>query len=139
MVNKALLIIICFHVIALIFKIMGLPANNYDILLNIIIESAYILLLMNLLLNTSMMFDLLQGEYLNALNLVGVGEELDRFLSVEQIFVTEENICKYDKINLKKAILADLREPIDVALLPGLQPILTYNLIYEVMSGVGLE
>ena len=73
------------------------------------------------------------------MNLVGVGEELDRFLSVEQIFVTEENICKYDTINLKKAILADLREPIDVALLPGLQPILTYNLIYEVMSGVGLE
>jgi hypothetical protein len=43
---------------------------------------------MNLLLNTTLMSDLLRGEYLNALNLVGIGEELDRFLSVEQIFVT---------------------------------------------------
>lgn len=58
---------------------------------------------------------------------------------MQQIFITEQNITKYDKINLRKAILADLHEPIDITLLPGLQPTLTYNLICEVMSGVGLS
>lgn len=61
MVNIALLIIICLHAIALIFKIMGAPSNSYNILLDIIIQTAYILLVLNLLLNTTLMFDLLQG------------------------------------------------------------------------------
>ena len=132
------LAIIFFHVLALVFKVLGLPAKAYPELLSAMVECAHVLLVFSLLLDTALLLDLLQGEYLNAVSLVGVGEELDRFLSVEQLFITEENVCKYDRFTLRKVVLVDINDPVDAKLLPALHPPATYSVLHEIVGGVGL-
>ena len=85
-----------------------------------IIDQLYTIIAASFLLDANILIDLLKGEYINVLNLVQRVEELDKLLSVEQIIITDENICKYDEIKPKKIVLCDIYEPVDIKLLPAM-------------------
>lgn len=88
------------------------------------------------LLDASVLADLLKGEYLGVMALVGRGNELDRLLAVEQVLITDENICKYDQIIPKKVMLSDIHDPVELRLLPAMQDAVNYHILYEIMGGV---
>lgn len=134
-----IIFVLIFHVLAFIFKIKGLPPNHLLPLAQTILQTCQTLLCIFLFVDSSLIKDVLRGAYLKVANLLGNRKEIDNLLAVEQIFLTEESVCKYDKIVLKKVALADVRQPIDINLLPALKPEQIYSLLYEIIAGVGLD
>ena len=51
-----------------------------------------------LLMDSSLLKYLLRGSYLQVAGMLGARQNIDRFLAVEQVFLTEESICKYDSV-----------------------------------------
>jgi hypothetical protein len=123
----------------MVFKVLGLPPEHYEDLLHHIVDALHILIVISFLLDTNTLIELLKGEYLSALTVVSRGSELDRLLSVEQILISDENICKYDEINPKKIFLCDMHEPVEIKLLPAMQDTINYSILYEIMGGVELD
>lgn len=123
----------------MIFKVLGLPSGHYEALMRCILDGLHTIVVGSFLLDAHMLADLLKGEYLGTISFVGLGSELDRLLAVEQILITDENICKYDQIVPKKIMLSDMHEPQDVNMLPAMPETVNYYIFYEIMGGVELE
>lgn len=118
---------------------MGLPKGNFVPFASTVIENLQAMVCLSLLCDVGLIKCLLRGSYLQVAGLLGIRQNIDRFLAVEQLFVNEESICKYDSIVPKKIVLLDLPEPIDINLLPALKPEKAYALLYEILAGVGFE
>lgn len=52
----------------MVFKVLGLPAHSYEPLMDHIIDSIHVLVAYSFLLDTSLLSDLLRGEYLNTIS-----------------------------------------------------------------------
>lgn len=95
-----------------------------------LIENLQAMVCFSLLLDSNLLKHLLRGSYLQVAGMLGPNQNIDHFLAVEQLFLNEESICKYDLILPKKVVLVAMSEPIDIKLLPALKPQKTYSLIY---------
>lgn len=92
-----------------------------------------------LLIDPLLLKSLLTSSYFQVAGMLGIRQNVDRFLAVEQIFLNEESICKYDSLVPRKMVLLDISEAVDIHLLPSLKPEKSYSLIYEILAGVGLS
>jgi hypothetical protein len=64
---------------------------------------------------------------------------LARLLSIKQILITEDNIYKYDKVNIKKFVLFDNFEPIDYNLLPALHNHPNANILTHLLQSLAIN
>jgi Cu/Ag efflux pump CusA len=115
-------VVVCFHILALIFKIKGLPMGLFAPLATTILESLHPIMALTLLTDPLLLRSLLTASYLQVAGMLGTRQNVDRFLAVEQLFLNEESICKYDSLVPRKVVLIDLPEPVDIRLLPALKP-----------------
>ena len=102
------------------FKSRGIPHDSLPDLIVMYLQTAMVLIVFSLLPDHHLLESLMRGEYLKAKGLIGVGVELEGMLSVQQLLISEENICKYDEIVVKKILLSEVQDPIDIDLLPAL-------------------
>lgn len=116
---------------------MGIPKGQFIPFATTLIENLQAVVCLSLLIDVSLLRTLLRGSYLQVAGLLGIRQNIDRFLAVEQLFINEESLCKYDCMIPKKVVLLDLPEPIDINLLPAMKPERTYSLLYEILAGVG--
>lgn len=58
----------------MVFKVLGLPNNEYEALMTNILDTLHLLLVCNFLLDAKILVELLKGEYLRAVTLVDQGE-----------------------------------------------------------------
>lgn len=72
-----------------------------------IIENTQAIVCLFLLLDASLLKYLLRGSYLQVVGMLSARQNIDRLLSVEQLFLNEESICKYDTIQINKVMLVD--------------------------------
>lgn len=87
---------------------MGLPKGNFIPFASTLIENFQAVVCLSLLSDVDLIKCLLRGSYLQVAGLLGARQNIDRFLAVEQLFLNEESICKYDSIVPKKMVLLDL-------------------------------
>ena len=131
-------IMVVLHGIGMVFKARGIPSEHLPDLIVMMLQSGMTLVAFSLLLDCGLLTNILRGEYLKAKGLFGAEVELERLLSVEQLLLSEENICKYDKIRVEKVLLSEVEDPIELSLLPALEPSSNYAMVEEVLGGVGL-
>ncbi len=62
--------ILVFHAIAMVFKVLGLPKNNYLYLMQNLIDEFYTIIAVSFLLDGEIIMDLLRREEINASSLV---------------------------------------------------------------------
>ena len=103
-----------FHMLALIFKFKGTPPDLFVPVAKTIIENTQAVACLVLLLDASLLKCLLRGSYIQVVGMLNPRQNIDRLLSVEQLFLTEESICKYDKLKVCKVMLVDNSEPISI-------------------------
>ena len=80
---------ILFHVLAFIFKIKGAPPDLFIPVAKIIIENTQAIVCLFLLLDASLLRCLLRGSYIQVVGMLSSRQNIDRLLSVEQLFLTE--------------------------------------------------
>lgn len=91
-----LICIVVVQFLVLIFKLHNVAQNDYEQIFKAVFDSLHCVMVSARLFQGKCLMDFLRREYIKLTTSLSFNSELDKMLTVGQLFVTEENICKYD-------------------------------------------